>query len=126
MDSREFDRLTTKIAGLDLVDLTKVVEFAQATITEKRDTARKEMTAKLEAEIREAGLDPAEFLGGKKTSTATGQKMAAKYQNPDDPNVTWGGRGKRPNWINNALASGRKLDDMLIKGAATTEETKAA
>jgi DNA-binding protein H-NS len=38
-------------------------------------------------------------------------KSVTKYRNPDNPNETWTGRGKRPRWLNDALASGKNLDD---------------
>lgn len=128
MDSREFDRLTSKISTLDLVDLKKIGEHVQATIIQKQTESREALTNELRAKAEAAGFDLADLIGGKAVS-APGQKIAAKYRNPDDPNVTWGGRGKRPNWINNALASGKKLDDMLIdKNAqpASADETQAA
>lgn len=39
-------------------------------------------------------------------------RNVAKYCNPDNPHETWSGRGKRPKWLNDALASGKKLDDL--------------
>lgn len=38
-------------------------------------------------------------------------KGVMKYRNPEDPRQTWTGRGKRPKWLNDALASGKNLDD---------------
>jgi DNA-binding protein H-NS len=132
MEARDFDRLTTKISSLDIVDLQKVIDHAQATLVEKREESRQNLTSEVEEKIRAAGFDPAEFLGGKKPAQTPGQKMAAKYRNPENPDQTWGGRGKRPNWIQNALASGKKLDEMLIPGGGgivgtqKAEDTKAA
>lgn len=47
-----------------------------------------------------------ELFGGHAKGKARG-KAAAKYRNPADPNQTWSGRGKRPNWFKAALAAGR-------------------
>lgn len=38
----------------------------------------------------------------------------ATYANPANPFQTWGGRGKRPKWLINALAVGKTLDDLRI------------
>ena len=40
--------------------------------------------------------------------------MAAKYRNPDNPALTWSGRGKRPAWVNEALAAGKTLEDLAV------------
>jgi DNA-binding protein H-NS len=41
-------------------------------------------------------------------------KVYPKYQNPQIPEETWSGRGKRPRWLVKALAAGKKIDDFII------------
>jgi DNA-binding protein H-NS len=41
-----------------------------------------------------------------------GSSVPPKYRHPDNPGLTWSGRGKRPAWVNEALASGKTLDDL--------------
>ena len=40
---------------------------------------------------------------------------APKYRNPDDPSVTWSGRGRQPKWVQVAIAGGQTLEDLAIK-----------
>jgi DNA-binding protein H-NS len=40
-----------------------------------------------------------------------------KFQNPDHPSEQWSGRGRKPKWVEEILASGKKLDDLLIHRA---------
>ncbi|MDD3447833.1 MAG: H-NS histone family protein [Gammaproteobacteria bacterium] len=42
-------------------------------------------------------------------------KVKPKYRNPDNAKETWTGRGKQPRWVGAAIASGKALDDLLIK-----------
>lgn len=46
-----------------------------------------------------------------KRESATG---APRYRNPDNPQQTWSGRGKRPLWLNAALQSGQTLDALRV------------
>ena len=48
----------------------------------------------------------------KKKKGGTG-KVAPKYR--DENGNTWAGRGQRPIWLRNALATGRKIEDYAIK-----------
>lgn len=48
----------------------------------------------------------------KKRKGGTG-KVAPKYR--DENGNTWAGRGQRPIWLRNALATGRKIEDFAIK-----------
>jgi len=51
----------------------------------------------------------------KKRREATSK--AAKYRDPDTPENTWSGRGKRPGWLQEKLSQGRSLDDFAIASA---------
>ena len=37
-----------------------------------------------------------------------------KFANPDEPNQVWAGRGKRPRWVIEKLATGLALEDLSI------------
>lgn len=43
------------------------------------------------------------------------KKPAVKYRDPLNPKNTWSGRGPQPKWIKEYLASGKSLDDLLVK-----------
>ncbi|WP_407690599.1 H-NS histone family protein [Rhodophyticola porphyridii] len=45
---------------------------------------------------------------------ASRKVSAPKYRHPDNPSITWTGRGRRPTWINEALAAGKSLEDFEI------------
>ena len=40
--------------------------------------------------------------------------VVPKFANPDDPSQVWSGRGKRPQWVTEKLASGLTLEDLSI------------
>ena len=40
--------------------------------------------------------------------------IVPKFANPDDPSKVWSGRGKRPQWVTEKLASGLTLEDLSI------------
>jgi DNA-binding protein H-NS len=41
-------------------------------------------------------------------------QVQPKYRNPDKHSETWSGRGRKPKWVEDKLASGKSLDDLLI------------
>ncbi len=51
--------------------------------------------------------------GGK----AAGKKPVRKIKFADGQGNTWGGMGKRPAWFKDALAAGKKPEDLLAKAA---------
>lgn len=42
-------------------------------------------------------------------------KVKPKYRNPENSEQTWSGRGNRPKWIEQALANGLTLEELLIR-----------
>ena len=44
-----------------------------------------------------------------------------KFANPDEPSQVWSGRGKRPHWVTEKLASGLALEDLSIGARAMPE-----
>jgi DNA-binding protein H-NS len=41
--------------------------------------------------------------------------VRAQFRNPADSEQTWTGRGRQPKWVVEALASGKKLDELRIQ-----------
>eukprot|EP01114_Cavostelium_apophysatum_P000811 TRINITY_DN10716_c0_g1_i1.p1 TRINITY_DN10716_c0_g1~~TRINITY_DN10716_c0_g1_i1.p1 ORF type:complete len:112 (+),score=11.38 TRINITY_DN10716_c0_g1_i1:23-358(+) len=67
---------------------------------------------------QEAGVSVQELLatGDKKLKQGkgTGQKVQARYQNPENNTQTWTGRGRQPKWIAEGIAGGKSIDDFRI------------
>ncbi|KAA9005219.1 H-NS histone family protein [Histidinibacterium aquaticum] len=78
---------------------------------EKR--AKDEQKAALEAAeraAREYGFSLSELTGssgGKRSKS--GSVNPPKYRNPDNPEQTWTGKGRRPEWIKDAQKKGEDL-----------------
>ncbi|MDQ2696820.1 MAG: H-NS histone family protein [Pseudomonadota bacterium] len=107
------------MADIDLsqFSLDELKELSQQ-IEKERAKREVEEKKKVSSQIKELassiGMTVEEILGldmARKTKTP----MPAKYYNPDNPRQTWSGRGKRPGWLNEALAHGRGLEDLQIK-----------
>lgn len=75
---------------------------------------KSEAQAKLEAMAREMGFSLNDLVA----PSGKGKRRPAtpKYRHPETPDVTWSGRGRRPQWIVEALEAGLSEDDLLIKG----------
>jgi DNA-binding protein H-NS len=108
-----------KMAGMDLSamsldelkTLKKDIEKAITTFEERK---RLEAIAAVEAKVKEMGFTLAELTGGKSNGKAGAPVSVPKYVHPENPTVTWTGRGRQPRWIKEALQAGKSLDDFLI------------
>ncbi len=77
---------------------------------------RRERKAALEAAEKAAaefGFPLSDLLDGAPKSTKP-QKSKAKYRNPNAPEQTWTGRGRKPKWVHDALNSGTDIAELEI------------
>jgi DNA-binding protein H-NS len=95
----------------ELKTLQKDVEKAITTFEERK---RVEALAAVEATAKQMGFSLAELTGGKSKGKAATGASVPKYVHPENPAVTWTGRGRQPGWIKEALKAGKSLDDFLI------------
>ena len=96
MKDNALEKLTVK----ELVDLKRRVEAAMVI---KQDRERIEVKEKIQAMAKEHGFEVTELFSARGGKGARGKSNGmVKYRNPDDPSQTWSGRGRKPNWINEA------------------------
>lgn len=117
------------------IELMAEIEQLQSQAAKLKDREKSEVVARIKQAIavygltaRDLGLDkPGRAPAGKKTvgrkpKTAKAAKRAgrkpraeviAKFR--DEAGNTWSGRGPRPAWLRNALASGAALDSFAVQ-----------
>ncbi|MBK5928283.1 hypothetical protein CCR87_13225 [Rhodobaculum claviforme] len=77
-----------------------------------RDRQREEARRVLEEKAREMGFKLDELSGS--PGKRKGKSSPARYRHPENPAMTWTGRGRRPNWVLAELEEGRTLEELKI------------
>lgn len=101
----DLDNLSLK----DLKDLNAQVTKAIATFVDRK---KKQALAELEEKAREHGFSLSELTGSAPVRKRT--PATVKYANPANAADTWSGRGRKPRWFEEAIAGGKKPEDLLI------------
>lgn len=120
----------SKLSSDELKDLAKRVtkEARVRAVREAKEAeqAAAEKTKEIFLQMRDLaakhGMTVEDVLatGGKKRrrrgtgAAPSGPKSPPKYRNPKDPTKTWTGKGRKPGWIVDAIAKGKKLEDFAI------------
>ena len=84
----------------ELKQLRKDVDKAIETY-EARQLA--EARQKLEAQAKEMGYSLEKIVGASRTGNP---KSIPKFRHPDNPTLTWTGKGRKPRWFIEAIESG--------------------
>ncbi|SDO02254.1 DNA-binding protein H-NS [Lutimaribacter pacificus] len=96
--------------SLSLDELRTLQKQVARAIDNYKERQRQKALSELEAKAQEMGFSLNDLVGGKKSK----RMGIPKYRNPDDPAITWTGKGRRPEWVKEALKKGKSLDDLLI------------
>lgn len=92
----------------ELKELRTLVTDAIATFESRRDAAKRKQIIELLEQNGYTASDIASFIKADKSA-----RPSVMYRNPANPSQTWVGKGKRPNWFNAALESGKTKEDMV-------------
>ena len=101
------------LEALSLPDLKKMQKDIAKAISTYQDRQTADARAKVEAFARELGYSLAELVGTETKSSRA--PVAAKYRHPENPALTWSGRGRKPQWFVEALTAGTTPGDMEIR-----------
>lgn len=102
---------------LSLAELEKLTKDVDRAIEQTRRANRKEALKAARDAAAKYGFSLDELVGTSRTAPRKKKPGSPpKYAHPENPAVTWTGRGRQPGWIKDALAAGKSLDDFLIKG----------
>ena len=100
------------LEALSLTELKKMQKDVAKAISTYEDRQKAETRAKVEAFARDLGYSLAELVGTE--TKITRAPAPPKYQHPENPAVTWSGRGRRPQWFVDALEADRTAVDLEI------------
>ena len=105
MPDLDFDSMT-------MAELKQLQKSIAKAIADFEDRKLADARAKVESVARDLGFSFAELIGA--PVKATRSPAVAKYRHPENPEITWSGRGRKPKWFEAALAAGARAEDMAV------------
>lgn len=106
-----------KAAGIDLSkyaipDLQSLKKQIDKEIESRRQRERDDAVKQIRAIADKAGFSLDELV-----TTKRGRRRSSapvKYRDPQNASRTWAGRGRKPRWLEEELAKGRKLEEFAV------------
>lgn len=106
--------MAVDLTTLSPKDLQALIAAAQEQLTDKTAAHRQATRDRIIAAAEEAGYDVGELFGFGTKIMGKRPAGVVKYRHRTDGTKTWGGRGKRPQWVHDWLAGGGTLEALLI------------
>lgn len=109
------------LSGYNLAELKGLQFDVEKAIKERQSEEMKKAREQIQKIAQDLGVSVEDLLAGTsgkaagKSKGGTGAKVEPQYQNPADASQVWTGRGRKPKFVEDALAAGKTLDDLRIK-----------
>ena len=117
---------TRELAQLDQLPLGRLKTLRTelvGLIARKEEENRRVALREISRLAGEAGLTAetvTHHLNGRKRGRQRA-KLPPRYRDPQQPENTWAGRGKRPKWLVAKLAAGARIEDFAITSATEVQ-----
>ena len=96
---------------LSLEQLKEINKKSAAAIADFENRRKKNAIQKATEIAKAAGFASLEDMLAAQPAK---QKAEPKYRHPENSELTWSGRGRKPGWIAEALEAGKSLEDFAI------------
>lgn len=100
------------VEKLAIDELRTLAKDVQKAIDGYEARQRKEALAAAKAAAKQYGFELDELTSSAPKKAKA--KVPPKYANPENPGLTWSGRGRKPAWVNEAIERGVPLEDLAI------------
>ncbi len=90
----------SELRSMSYPQLMKLRGNLDSILQEKRAEVKPKIKQQLAKVAQENGFSLEEFLGhkGHKAHSSPKKVLSPRFRNPDDPSLTWTGRGRAPKW----------------------------
>ena len=101
-----------KLDKMTVAELKKLQGNVETAIRERQKKDLMDAKAAAERAAAEFGFSLAEIMSAPKASNKP--KASPKYRNPENAAQTWTGRGRKPQWLVDALKAGTDIAALEI------------
>lgn len=103
------------LSTLTAAQLRELQQQIPAELKRRESQEKTDALNKLREMAKALGYSIEDLLAkeGKVKATA-GSKVKVKYRHPDNAELEWTGRGRKPKWVEAWLAQGGSLDNLLV------------
>jgi DNA-binding protein H-NS len=103
------------LTALSLVELRDLQQQIPAELKRREAAEKANFLNELRAFAKARGFAIEELLAKEaKVKVSAGGKVKVKYRHPQNAELEWTGRGRKPKWVEAWLAEGGNLDALLV------------
>ena len=103
------------LSALSLAELRDLQQQIPAELKRREAAEKANVLNEVRAFAKARGFAIEDLLGKEvKVKASSGGKVKVKYRHPQNAELAWTGRGRKPKWVEAWLAQGGNLDALLV------------
>lgn len=103
------------LSALSLAELRDLQQQIPAELKRREASEKANVLNEVRAFAKARGFAIEDLLGKDvKVKASAGGKVKVKYRHPQNAELEWTGRGRKPKWVEAWLAQGGNLDALLV------------
>lgn len=106
--------MSLDLSAFSVPQLRELLQKIPAEIKRREVQEKVDVLNELRNLAKARGYAIEDLVGKEVAKTVGGGKVKAKYRNPDNAQMEWTGRGRKPKWVEAWLAAGGSIDQLLI------------
>ena len=106
------ERLQEHITSMEDVELIGLLRDALLIGELKKEPWGDSPASNLLAAAERIGIDPEQVRADVEREALA---LVTAYRHPDNPDITWSGKGKKPLWVEAWVSLGKSIDDLAVK-----------
>lgn len=106
-----------ELSNLSVSQLRELQQQIPAELKRREAQEKTEILNEVRAFAKARGYAIEDLLGKEvkvKAAAVSGNKVKVKYRHPQNAELEWTGRGRKPKWVEAWIADGGSLDNLLV------------
>jgi DNA-binding protein H-NS len=113
---QEGNTMQLDLGNLNVAELRELAKNIHLEIEKRESNNKKIVFEQIKELAQKAGMTVEEVVAmGRKARPKSLKSAEAKYVNPQNPAQTWSGKGRRPTWLKDLLATGKSLEGIQAR-----------
>ena len=115
--AKQQSKLNFNFDSLDYAQLCQARDEVLQLIENRRAEEKAKLQQEFATRAQELGFDLSEMFGKKTGSKTVSKKVGTaqvKYRHPNDPKLTWSGRGRMAGWLAELVSKGNNKEKYAV------------